>query len=89
MVADAGDTMRDIVGNADNIAGLMDEIANATREQSAGVSQVWAAVQDLDKSTQQNAALVEQTAAATTTLTDQARRLAAEVGFFKLNSVYH
>jgi methyl-accepting chemotaxis protein len=84
VVADAGATMRDIVGNADKIAGLMGEIATATREQSAGVGQVGAAVQDLDKSTQQNAALVEQTAAATTTLTDQAKRLATDVGFFRL-----
>ena len=85
VVADAGATMRDIVGNADRIASLMGEIATATREQSAGVGQVGAAVQDLDKSTQQNAALVEQTAAATTTLSDQAKRLASEVGFFRLS----
>lgn len=84
VVADAGTTMRDIVGNADKIAGLMSEIATATREQSAGVALVGSAVHDLDQSTQQNAALVEQTAAATSTLTDQAKRLAAEVGFFRL-----
>jgi methyl-accepting chemotaxis protein len=84
VVADAGTTMRDIVGNADKIANLMGEIATATREQSAGVGQVGAAVQDLDKSTQQNAALVEQTAAATSTLTEQAGRLASEVGFFRV-----
>jgi methyl-accepting chemotaxis protein len=84
VVADAGMTMRDVVSNADRIAGLMGEISTATREQSAGVGQVGAAVHDLDQSTQQNAALVEQTAAATSTLTDLARRLATEVGFFRL-----
>jgi methyl-accepting chemotaxis protein len=84
VVADAGTTMRDIVGNADKIAGLMGEIATATREQSAGVGLVGSAVHDLDQSTQQNAALVEQTAAATSTLTDQAKRLAGEVAFFRL-----
>jgi methyl-accepting chemotaxis protein len=84
VVADAGATMRDVVSNADKIAGLMGEISTATREQSTGVGQVGAAVHDLDQSTQQNAALVEQTAAATSALTDQARRLAAEVGFFRL-----
>jgi methyl-accepting chemotaxis protein len=84
VVADAGKTMRDVVSNAGRIAGLMGEIATATREQSAGVGQVGAAVHDLDQSTQQNAALVEQTAAATSALTDQARRLAAEVSFFRL-----
>jgi methyl-accepting chemotaxis protein len=84
VVADAGATMGDIVGKAGRITGLMSEIATATREQSAGVEQVGAAVQDLDQSTQQNAALVEQTAAATTALSEQARRLAAEVGFFRI-----
>jgi methyl-accepting chemotaxis protein len=87
VVADAGTTMRDIVGNADKIAGLMGEIATATREQSAGVGLVGSAVHDLDQSTQQNAALVEQTAAATSTLTDQANRLAGEVAFFRLAKI--
>jgi methyl-accepting chemotaxis protein len=87
VVADAGTTMRDIVGNADKIADLISEIATATREQSAGVGLVGSAVHDLDQSTQQNAAMVEQTAAATSTLTDQAKRLAAEVGFFRLTRV--
>jgi len=86
VVADAGATMRDIVGNADKIAALMNEIATATREQSSGVELVGSAVNDLDQSTQQNAALVEQTAAATTTLTEQAKRLADEVGYFKLEA---
>jgi methyl-accepting chemotaxis protein len=84
VVADAGATMGDIVGNAERITGLMAEIATATREQSAGVGQVGAAVQELDRSTQQNAALVEQTAAATSGLSEQARRLAEEVGFFRV-----
>jgi len=48
---------------------------------------VGSAMQTLDQSTQQNAALVEQTAAATTTLTDQANRLAAEVSFFRLDKL--
>ena len=86
VVADAGATMSDIVGKAGRITGLMTEIATATREQSAGVGQVGAAVQDLDQSTQQNAALVEQTAAATTALSEQARRLAAEMGFFRIGA---
>ena len=84
VVADAGATMGDIVDKAGRITGLMGEIATATREQSAGVGQVGSAVQHLDRSTQQNAALVEQTAAATTALSEQARRLAAEVEFFRI-----
>ena len=55
-----------------------------TREQSAGVAQVGAAVQELDRSTQQNAALVEETSAAAGALSEHAARLAREVSFFKL-----
>jgi methyl-accepting chemotaxis protein len=84
VVAAAGATMVDIVGNADRIAQLMNEISRATREQSTGVDQVGSAVTELDRSTQQNAALVEQTAAAAGSLSDQARRLAEEVSFFRL-----
>jgi methyl-accepting chemotaxis protein len=84
VVADAGRTIGDIVGNADRIAGMMQAIATATQQQSSGVQQVGAAVRALDQSTQQNAALVEQTAAASGALSDQARRLAGDVGFFQL-----
>jgi methyl-accepting chemotaxis protein len=84
VVADAGNTIRDIVTNADRIASLMSEISTATREQSAGVSQVGSAVHELDKSTQQNAALVEQTAAAAGALSQQAQRLSDEVSFFRM-----
>ena len=84
VVGEAGKTIEDILGNAGRIDTLMTEIANATREQSLGVNQVGAAVHDLDQNTQQNAALVEETAAAATALSDQAARLAQEVSFFKL-----
>ncbi len=84
VVGEAGSAIEDIVNNAGRIDTLMNEIANATREQSLGVNQVGAAVHDLDQNTQQNAALVEETAAAATALSDQAARLAEEVSFFKL-----
>ncbi|OYQ42599.1 hypothetical protein CHU94_02340 [Rhodoferax sp. TH121] len=84
VVGEAGTAIADIVGNAARIDSLMTEIANATKEQSLGVSQVGSAVHDLDQNTQQNAALVEETAAAATALSDQASRLAQEVSFFKL-----
>jgi methyl-accepting chemotaxis protein len=84
VVAQAGVSIAEVVGNADRIASLMGEIATATREQSTGVGQVGAAVHELDQSTQQNAALVEQTAAAAGSLSDQARKLADEVSFFKM-----
>ncbi len=84
VVAEAGAAMGDIVNNADSIAKLMSAISTATSEQSMGVGQVGAAVQELDQSTQQNAALVEQSAAAASTLASQARRLAEEASFFRL-----
>jgi len=84
VVGEAGKTIEDIVTNAARIDSLMTEIANATKEQSLGVNQVGAAVHDLDQNTQQNAALVEETAAAASALSDQAARLADEVSFFKL-----
>ena len=84
IAADAGATIREIVSNADRINGLMTQIATATREQSAGVAQVGSAVHELDRSTQQNAALVEETSAASGALSAQASQLAQEVSFFKL-----
>ncbi len=68
----------------ERIVGLMDDISLATREQSQGVGQVGSAVHSLDQATQQNAALVEQSSAAATSLAEQSRRLADEVSFFKL-----
>jgi methyl-accepting chemotaxis protein len=84
IAAEAGNTVREIVSNAERITTLMSEISEATQQQSAGVGLVGSAVQELDRSTQQNAALVEQTSASAGILSDQAVRLATEVGFFKL-----
>ena len=84
VAADAGATMGEIVATADQMAGLMDTIAQASVEQTAGVGQVGRAVQLLDQSTHQNAALVEQTSAAAQALSDQAQRLVVEVSFFKV-----
>jgi methyl-accepting chemotaxis protein len=75
----AGDTMAELVTNAQRINGLLAEVSQAATEQSAGVSSVGASVQRLDQMTQQNAALVEQTAAAASSLRDQAVDLAGEV----------
>ena len=84
IAAGAGITIREIVTNADKINGLMAEIFTATREQSAGVAQVGTAVHELDRATQQNAALVEETSKASSALSEQAGQLAQEVSFFKL-----
>ena len=81
---DAGSTIQDVVDGAQRMRSLLDEIANGASEQSSGVTQIGAAVQDLDRMTQQNAALVEETAAAAGMLKDRAHELAGEVGRFRL-----
>jgi methyl-accepting chemotaxis protein len=86
VVGQAGAAMGEIVRNADRIAQLMTSISTATREQTAGVAEIGTAVHDIDQSTQQNAALVEQAAASTSQLRDQADRLTREIGFFRLGT---
>jgi methyl-accepting chemotaxis protein len=84
VVQGAGSTMEELVGNARRMNELLAQISTAASEQSGGVSQVGSAVSELDRMTQQNAALVEQTAAAAAALNEQATALAEEVGRFKL-----
>ena len=84
VVRDAGDTMQEIVRHANQVRLLLDEVANGAREQSMGISQIGQAVQDLDRNTQSNAALVEQTAAASTSQRSAAVRMAAQVDEFRL-----
>ena len=84
VVQQAGQTIGDMVGTTQRVNQLLAEVATGAREQTQGVSQSARAVQDLDTATQQNAALVEQTAAAASSLNDQAHGLAAEVARFRL-----
>jgi len=84
VVKNAGETMRELVENARRMNDLLSEISTAASEQSSGVAQVGTSVTDLDRMTQQNAALVEQTAAAASALKDQAVNLATEVARFRL-----
>jgi len=84
-VAQAGNTMNEIVTSIRRVADIVSEIAAASREQSAGIGQINQAVIQLDSVTQQNAALVEQTSAAAGSLQDQARQLADVAGSFKLD----
>ena len=83
-VNDAGVSMDDIVRQVQQVSGLISEISTATAEQSRGVSQVGDAVGQLDSVTQQNAALVEESAAAADSLRQQAGRLVDVVGHFRL-----
>ncbi len=80
----AGSTMADIVGQVRRVNDLIGEISNATQEQKQGIGQVSNAVSQLDQVTQQNAALVEESAAAADSLSQQTRRLVDAVSRFKL-----
>jgi methyl-accepting chemotaxis protein len=84
VVRRAGDTMTEIVQSSIRVDTLLGDVASGAREQAGGIGRIGQAVQELDRMTQQNAALVEQTAAAASTMQDQARTLAAEVGRFRL-----
>lgn len=83
MVERSGTTMEEIVGAIGRVSAIMGEIASAATEQSTGIDQVNLAVAQMDQVTQQNAALVEQAAAAAASLEDQARRLATVVAVFR------
>jgi len=83
-VTAAGQTMQEIVVQVKRVADLIGEITSATLEQDSGIGQVNAAVTQLDRMTQQNAALVEQSAAAAASLKQQAQRLAQAVAIFKI-----
>jgi len=84
LVADAGQTMSEIVGSVQRVSDIIGEITAAAGEQSDGIAQVNTAVSQLDQMTQQNAALVEQSAAAAQSLKEQAARLAETVQVFQL-----
>ncbi|MBE7940335.1 MULTISPECIES: methyl-accepting chemotaxis protein [Ramlibacter] len=84
-VDEAGRTMRDIVSQVQAVAELITRISSATEEQTQGITHVGQAVEQLDQVTQQNAALVEQSAAAAESLKQQAERLVGAVGVFRLS----
>ena len=85
LVDKAGVTMTEVVSAIKRVTDLMGEISAASHEQSLGVSQVGEAVTQMDQVTQQNAALVEQMAAAAQSLNDQAQQLVQTVAVFKLD----
>lgn len=84
-VNQAGSTMDEMIGAIRQISDLITEITSASREQSIGIEQVNTAVTQLDEVTQQNAALVEEAAAAAMSLVDQAEQLNEKVSHYKLN----
>jgi methyl-accepting chemotaxis protein len=83
VAAHAGETIAEVVANVQRVTALVGEIANATQEQSTGLVELNKAVVQMDEVTQQNAALVEEAAAAAETLDGQAHNLAEVVSRFK------
>jgi len=86
LVRDAGTTMSDIVNSVQRVTDIMAEIGASTNEQSTSIAEVGQAVNQLDEMTQQNAALVEESAAAAQNLKDQSVRLTEVVGGFRLSN---
>jgi methyl-accepting chemotaxis protein len=86
LVQEAGGTMADIVSGVERVGQMIDQITVASREQSLGIGQFSSVVSHLDTMTQQNAALVEQSAAAAESLREQADGLHRMVGSFRLQA---
>ncbi len=86
LVAQAGQTMSEIVTSVQRVTDIIGEITAASAEQADGIAQVNSSIGELDQMTQQNAALVEQAAAASSSMREQAHRLAQVVAAFKLSA---
>jgi len=85
LVNQSGKALAEIVDSVKKVTDIVAEIAAASQEQSAGIDQVNNAVMQMDEMTQQNAALVEEAAAAARAMQEQAGELTSQVGFFQLN----
>ena len=85
LVNQSGKALAEIVDSVKKVTDIVAEIAAASQEQSAGIDQVNHAVMQMDEMTQQNAALVEEAAAAARAMHEQAGELTRQVGFFQLN----
>jgi len=86
LVGHAGKTMTEILDSIKGVTAMMSSIAKASEEQGTGIAQVNMAISQMDDVTQQNAALVEEAAAAAESLEEQAKGLAVMVGTFKVGS---
>ncbi|MES1934667.1 methyl-accepting chemotaxis sensory transducer [Salinisphaera shabanensis T35B1] len=86
LVGEAEQAMGDIQGSADRVSRLMDDISGGTREQTSGIDQINEAVAQIDQVTQQNAALVEEAAAAAVSLEQRAAELSRAVAGFRVDS---
>jgi methyl-accepting chemotaxis protein-1 (serine sensor receptor) len=88
LVSEAGSTMQEVVNSVKRVTDIMSEITAASREQEIGIEQINQAIITMDGVTQQNAALVEQAAAAAQSLQDQAEELVQVVSVFKLQNQF-
>ncbi|MEC9305559.1 MAG: methyl-accepting chemotaxis protein, partial [Pseudomonadota bacterium] len=86
LVRNAGSTMKDIVDHITRVTDVLEEINAATSEQSDGIKQVNIAVAELDRMTQENAAMVEESTTAAEQLKEQADRLTGTISSFKLSN---
>lgn len=86
LVENAGITMQEVVQSVQRVADIISEISAASQEQTTGINQVNEAVTNMDETTQQNAALVEEAAAAAESLVEQAVQLSDVVSVFKLGN---
>jgi methyl-accepting chemotaxis protein len=85
LVDQAGATMTEVVESVRRVTSIIEEIATASHEQTGGIEQINQAIMQVDHATQQNAALVEEAAAAAASMQEQARNLSAVVSVFKLH----
>jgi methyl-accepting chemotaxis protein len=85
LVEQAGSTMQEVVSSVRHVTDIVAEISAASAEQTNGIEQINLAITQMDQVTQQNAALVEQAAAAAASMQDQAGRLAQMVSIFRLH----
>ncbi|RFB68592.1 MULTISPECIES: methyl-accepting chemotaxis protein [unclassified Herbaspirillum] len=85
LVAQAGSTMEDVVNSVKRVTDIVGEITSASQEQSEGIEQINLAITQMDEVTQQNAALVEEAAAAAQSMQEQANKLSQVVSIFKLD----
>ncbi|MFZ6722761.1 methyl-accepting chemotaxis protein [Undibacterium sp. Ji49W] len=86
LVEQAGSTIGELVSSVKRVSEIVNEISNASQEQAEGIHQVNIAVVQMDEVTQQNVALVEEAAAATQSLNDQASTLSSTMSTFKINA---
>lgn len=83
LASESGDMLKAITGSVNEVTSMINEIAKASAEQAAGIHQVHDAITSIDQVTQQNAALVEETTAASESMSEQARNLSEDMAFFK------